>query len=79
MEGHTESISTLAKLAAVPLVLSGSRDGTVQLWDIESGTSLAILRGHDAPVVAVYLSPNGSRAFSGDNAGGIRIWDKVRY
>ncbi len=61
------------------LVLSGSEDKTVRLWDVETGRCLHVLKGHKASVRTVAWSADGHRAFSGDATGGIRVWDLSEF
>jgi WD40 repeat protein len=64
--------------------LSGSGDGTVRLWDVETGELLARLEGHTGEVRSVAFSADGNLALSG--SGGprkdgrwvdcsVRVWD----
>jgi hypothetical protein len=55
--------------------LTGAVDGTVRLWDAETGRCLCVLEGHRDAVVTVAWSAGGRRAFSGDHSGDIRVWD----
>ena len=40
-------------------VAIGCRDGTVHVWDVQSGAKLADLRGHKKQVAQVAFSPSG--------------------
>ena len=53
--------------------LSGSGDGALRLWDLESGDS-RVLEGHTAGVWALAVLPDG-RAVSGSGDGTRRLWD----
>jgi WD40 repeat protein len=56
------------------LLANAKEDGTVQLWNVEPGASLASLRGHSKQKVqGILFSPDGARLASfGD--GGVRVW-----
>jgi len=56
---------------------SGSGDGTVRIWDVDTETPRFVLKGHQDWVLAVAWSPNGKRVASGDKQGVVRIWDPV--
>ena len=57
-------------------IFTGSGDGTVRIWDVESGTELRKWKGHSAGVSsAVVVSPDGRKVISqssGDKTA--RIW-----
>jgi WD40 repeat protein len=55
--------------------VSGGFDGTVQVWDLDTGRQQAKLSGHDPWVTSVAVSADGRRAVSGGDDGTVRIWD----
>ncbi len=56
-------------------VLSGGSDGTLLLWDLESGLEFGQLEGHTSEIRSLVFSPDGENALSGDRDGTIRLWD----
>ena len=68
MEGVT--FSTDGKTLAL-----ASRDKTVQLWDVASGTLLKTLAGHSSFVNAVAFAPDGRTLASGGNDQTVRLWN----
>ena len=54
-------------------VVSGSRDATLRVWDIDSGQCLHILIGHVAAVRCVQY--DGHRVISGGYDYMVKIWD----
>ncbi len=52
-------------------------DGLVALWDLATGKSLQILRGHHGQVVGLAFSPDGHRVATGSWDSTIRFWDPV--
>ena len=57
-------------------VVSGSRDKTVRLWDVGSGSQIGQpLRGHNSWVVSVGISGDGRTVVSGSRDNTVRLWD----
>ena len=46
-----------------PIAVSGSRDGSLRVWNIETGTNLHLLSGHEHSVRCIEVS--GNRVVSG--------------
>ncbi|MBI4569732.1 MAG: DUF4062 domain-containing protein [Planctomycetes bacterium] len=62
-------------------VVTGGGDGTVRIWDLDSGQQIGCpLGGGDTKglfgeVLAVSVTPDGLRAVSGGDDGTVRLWD----
>ncbi len=55
-------------------IVSGSDDGTIHIWDSNTGKKLKRLEGHTNSVSSLLLLPNGN-IVSGSRDGTIRMWD----
>ncbi|KIK37061.1 hypothetical protein CY34DRAFT_477756, partial [Suillus luteus UH-Slu-Lm8-n1] len=56
-------------------VASGNRDGTVKLWNVDTGKVIKTWTGHTKWVNSVCWSPDGGQVVSGSNDGTFRVWD----
>ena len=56
-------------------IVSGSDDNTVAVWDLESGTQIHRLTGHQIAVWSVAVSPDGRRIVTGSEDNTVAIWD----
>jgi WD40 repeat protein len=55
-------------------MVTGSRDKTLRLWDLETGVVLKKMEGHNHDVNAVAVSRDGSMIASGDDGGELIVW-----
>jgi WD40 repeat protein len=57
------------------LVVSGSWDKAVRLWDAATGAARQTLEGHSDMVTSVAFSPDGKLVVSGSWDKTVRLWD----
>jgi WD40 repeat protein len=72
MKGHSGRITALRSVGSGKQILSASEDGSLRLWNTESGKEERKM-DHGAPVTALAVSPDGKRWVS---AGGTaaKVW-----
>jgi serine/threonine protein kinase len=75
LEGHTGPVLAIAYGPDGNLLLSGSTDGTVRLWNLGTASPLQVFHGHKDGVRSVAVSPDGKLAISGSKDGTVRLWD----
>ncbi|WKY17105.1 hypothetical protein Q1695_001600 [Nippostrongylus brasiliensis] len=71
LSGHKRGIACLQYRGR--LVVSGSSDNSIRLWDIHSGVCLRVLEGHEELVRCIRF--DDKRIVSGAYDGKIRVWD----
>jgi WD40 repeat protein len=71
LETHTDSIVGVAVTPDGRQVVTGSRDGTIRLWDLVEDAS-RVLFWNDAPIKCLAISLDGHHVCCGDEAG--RVW-----
>ena len=75
LTGHTERVNAVAFSPDSKMLISGSHDNTVRLWNVETGELLHTLEDHTDYVLAVAFSPDGNKFASSDGDFTIRLWD----
>lgn len=71
--GHNHSVRALA--GAGDIVVSGSYDNTLRVWNFMTGECLHHLFGHTQKVYSVVLDKSKNRCMSGSMDGTVKIWN----
>jgi hypothetical protein len=74
--GHEGSISCVSTAPLnSSLVISGSQDCNLIVWDMTTGSELFTLSGHNANVIQVKLTLDGSSAVSASEDNTLQVWE----
>ncbi|MFG0334982.1 MAG: protein kinase, partial [Maioricimonas sp. JB049] len=79
LSGHTGAVQAVRFSRDGALLVSGSRDNSVKVWDVESGTALKTFRGHYSGVSDVAFDPGGRRVVSAGRDHQTIVWSVDDY
>jgi WD40 repeat protein len=72
---HQGEVTSVAVSPDGRRIVSGSKDSTLVVWDLEAGAPIHRLVGHRDWVRCVAVSPDGRRIVSGSDDKTVAIWD----
>jgi WD40 repeat protein len=75
LQGHSDDVTAVALTSDGRRVVSGSRDKTLCVWDLESGQLIRTLHGHTREIGTVALTVDGRWIVSGSWDNTLRLWD----
>lgn len=80
LNGHSMVITCCALHPIYTIAISGSEDGTIKVWDHESGDYIRTLKGHTNTVNAIQFSPrHGHYLVSCSTDLSLKLWDVQTY
>lgn len=75
LKGHEDAINSVAMSPDGQIIVTGSVDGTLRLWNIQGNPVSQPFQGHQGHVTAVAISPDGQLIVSGSRDRTLRLWD----
>ncbi|KAF3926024.1 hypothetical protein ABW20_dc0108314 [Dactylellina cionopaga] len=75
LEGHKDSVNSVALSPDDKFLASTSGDKTIRLWEAATGAPLQTLQGHKDRVSAVAFSHNNKLLASGSRDETVKLWD----
>lgn len=73
LQGHEDNVNAVAFSPDGQLLVSGSRDQSIMVWDVLQETKIVQLR-QDSSVETVAFAPRGFLIASGEADGDITLW-----
>ncbi|XP_012285093.1 WD repeat-containing protein 48 [Orussus abietinus] len=74
LTGNKDSIYSMAMNPPGTILVSGSTEKVLRVWDPRSNTKLMKLKGHADNIKALVLSRDGSQCLSASSDGTIKLW-----
>jgi WD40 repeat protein len=72
--GHGKKVTSVTFSLTTSLVVSGSEDTTVKVWDACTGSLLHTIQAHTSGVNSIVFSPNGRLLASASFDDRVRLW-----
>jgi WD40 repeat protein len=75
LAGHTRAVAAVAFSPDGRFLISGSRDGTVRIWNVEQRQCMDTFSPHPELVTGLAISPDGRLLATGGSDHVIRLWE----
>jgi WD repeat-containing protein 48 len=74
LAGNKDSIYSLAMNPSGTIIVSGSTEKVLRIWDPRTCSKLMKLKGHQDNIKALVLNKDGSQCLSASSDGTIKLW-----
>ncbi len=73
--GHSETVTALALSPDGKTLVTGSRDKSIRVWDLNTTKVIRMLQGHTEEITSLAFSRDGTQLASASKDQNIRIWN----
>lgn len=74
LTGHSDVVESVAISPNGQILVSGSSDGTIKVWNLVTGLEIFTIKGHRDNVTSVAINPDGKTFVSCDGSD-IKVWN----
>jgi WD40 repeat protein len=75
LSSHTGWVRSIVFSSDERLLVSGSNDTTVKLWDVQTGGVVKTFYGHTSTILSLSISSDSTRIVSGSSDQRLHLWD----
>ena len=75
LRGHASFVESVSASPDGLHILTASSDGTVRVWDAQTGSAIHIFEGPEKGVLSASYSPDGRRIAAASEDGAVRVYD----
>ena len=72
---HSDTVNCVAISPDSQTLVSGSADGTIKIWNLNTGIKFRTLEGHSDKINCVAIAPDGKTFASGSSDKNIKVWN----
>ena len=73
LEGNSEPVTNLVISNDHSIIIGGSRDNTIRIWNGNTRKQEAILKGHESSIYSLIMSNDNKYAISGSGDRSVRV------
>jgi uncharacterized protein (TIGR02996 family) len=75
LSGHTQFVQALAFTSDSKLLVTGSEDGSVRVWDVETGENVATSDAHGSAVNSLAFTADGKQLLTSSDDQTVKLWN----
>ena len=75
LTSHLSYVNTISISPDGQILVSGSADKTIKIWNLSTGQEIRTLKGHSQPINSLAISPDGQTLVTGSADKTIKIWN----
>jgi WD40 repeat protein len=79
LNSHTKTVNQVVSIPSSQLIITGSSDATVKIWNFITGEEIKTLTGHHSAITVIKVTPDNQQIISISVDGIVKSWDLNTY